>query len=151
MRSGEGNPFFLRLPQPRWTRGHMQLLTAPLLHSQGDGFFQSFFPSSLKEKYGFQGKSCCLNLVHWPLQSRMQVWIQVGGIFEEKVCIFDATSAGSRFKLCWLSEEEVDLAPPEHRQLGKDRGSTYNRSGTTGRWTIKSQWGDPSPFFFQQQ
>lgn len=53
VRLGEGNPSFLRLPQPRGTRDPMQLLTALLLHSQEDRFFQSFLkenPSWLPRK-----------------------------------------------------------------------------------------------------
>lgn len=47
--------------------------------------FSNLFPSSLKENHGFQGKPCCLNSVHWLLQSSSQVWIQVGRISEERV------------------------------------------------------------------
>lgn len=88
----------------------------PFCILKGKGFSNLSFPSSLKENHSFQGKPWCLNSVHWLLQSSLHMWTQVCRISEERVHIFDVTSTGRRFKLCWLSEEEVDDLPHTRKQ-----------------------------------
>lgn len=143
VRLGEGNPSFLRLPQPRGTRDpHATPHCSPSAFSRGQIFpiflrRESIMASKESQVVWIQFTHCC-NPVH-RCESRL-----AGCLKKEFI---DVTSTGSRFTLCCQRRKWRTLLTPESRQLDKNHSSTYSRSGKTGRWNFKSQWGGPSPLF----